>query len=343
MHQKKTIMVVDDMSQIRNILRFNLDKEGYKVILANSGKKALEYALRRNPPDLIILDIMMPKMDGYEVIRKLRESDVTKDVPVIFLSAKAQKKDVVKGLEKGADDYIVKPFKFADLHRKIEGLLGMHGEHLRAETVNQQYPKKVKPWVSGKRARLPAKHTQETISHRKRSTPDRALAAIMITDIVGFSKEMEANEEHTCSKLMTHNEIIRKNISKNKGKEIKTIGDAFLVRFKSAADAVKASMDIQKEFSEYNKDKKKVDQILVRIGIHIGDILTIDDDVFGNEVNIASRIQALADPGGVCISADVHNFVKKSIDIKVLSMGKKELKNIKISPEVLKILVESGS
>jgi len=335
-------MVVDDMSQIRNILRFNLDKEGYKVILANSGKKALEYALRRNPPDLIILDIMMPKMDGYEVIRKLRESDVTKDVPVIFLSAKAQKKDVVKGLGEGADDYIVKPFKFADLHRKIEGLLGMHSEHLRAETVNQQYPKKVKPWVSGKRARLPAEHTQETISHRKRSTPDRALAAIMMTDIVGFSKEMEANEEHTYSKLMTHNEIIRKNISKNKGKEIKTIGDAFLVRFKSAADAVKASMDIQKEFSEYNKDKKKVDQILVRIGIHIGDILTIDDDVFGNEVNIASRIQALADPGGVCISADVHNFVKKSINIKVLSMGKKELKNIKISPEVLKILVESG-
>jgi len=343
MDQKKTIMVVDDMSQIRNILRFNLKKDGYNIILANNGQEALKYASGENPPDLIILDIMMPKMDGYEVIRKLRESDVTKDVPVIFLSAKAQKKDVVKGLGEGADDYIVKPFKFADLHRKIEGLLGMRSEHLRAETVNQQYPKKVKPWVSGKRARLPAEPTQETISHRKRSTPDRALAAIMITDIVGFSKEMEANEEHTYSKLMTHNEIIRKNISKNKGKEIKTIGDAFLVRFKSAIDAVNASMDIQKEFSEYNKDKKKVDQILVRIGIHIGDILTIDDDVFGNEVNIASRIQALADPGGVCISADVHNFVKKSINIKVLSMGKKELKNIKISPEVLKILVESGS
>jgi len=98
MGEKKTILVVDDMSQIRTILRFNLEKEGYNVIDANSGERALEYAVGENIPDLIILDIMMPKMDGYEVIRKLRESDVTKHIPVIFLTAKAQKKDVLKGI-----------------------------------------------------------------------------------------------------------------------------------------------------------------------------------------------------------------------------------------------------
>ncbi len=79
---------------------------------------------------------------------------------------------------------------------------------------------------------------------------------------------------------MIHNEIIRKNIAKSKGEEIKTIGDAFLVRFKNAVGAVRAGMDIQNEFLEYNKDKKKADQILVRIGIHIGDILIRDNDVF---------------------------------------------------------------
>jgi len=343
MDKKKTILVVDDMSQIRNILRFNLTKIGYGVMLADNGKRALEYALGENPPDLIILDIMMPKMDGYEVIRRLRESEVAKHMPVIFLTAKAQKKDVLKAIEAGANDYVVKPFKFADLYRKIERLLGMHNGHLRTETTNQQYLKKVDTWVSEKPARVPAEDTQETINTPERSIPDRALAAIMITDIVDFSKEMEDNEEHTYSKLIIHNEIIRKSISKSKGEEIKTIGDGFLIRFKSAVDAVKAGMDIQKGFSEYNKGKAKIDQILVRIGIHIGDILTMDDDVFGNEVNVASRIQALAEPGGVCISVDVHNFVKKSIDIKVLSLGRKKLKNIKDSPEVFKILVESGS
>lgn len=340
MDEQKTILVVDDMSQVRNILRFNLDREGYRVLLANSGEKALEYALGQNPPDLIILDIMMPKMDGYEVIRKLRASDNARQIPVIFLSAKAQKEDVVKGLEAGANDYMVKPFKFVDLHKKIEGLLGLHSGHLRVETPDQKYLKKVEPWAFGKQAKVPYGKTQETINNRERATPDRALAAIMITDIVDFSKEMEANEEHTYSKLITHNEIIRKSISKNNGEEIKTIGDAFLVRFKSALDAVKAGINIQKEFSEYNNNKKKVDQIFVRIGIHIGDILTMDDDVFGNEVNIASRIQALAEPGDVYISADMYNFVKKSAGIKVLSVGRKELKNIKDSPEIFKVLIQ---
>ncbi len=296
MDEKKTILVVDDMSQIRTILRFNLEKDGYNVIDANNGERALEYASGENPPDLIILDIMMPKMDGYEVIRRLRESRVTKHIPVIFLTAKAQKKDVLKGIEAGANDYMLKPFKFVDLHRKIERFLGMY--------------------------------------------PDRALAAIMLTDIVGFSKEMEDNEERTYSKLLIHNEMIRKSISKNRGEEIKTIGDAFLVRFKSTVDAVKAAMNIQNQFLRYNKDKKDVDQILVRIGIHIGDLLIEDNDVFGNGINVASKIEPLAEPGGICISADAYNVVKKSIDIKVLSLGIKELKNIKDSPEIFKILID---
>jgi len=340
MGEKKTVLVVDDMSQIRTILRFNLEKEGYNVIDANSGERALEYAVGENIPDLIILDIMMPKMDGYEVIRKLRESDVTKHIPVIFLTAKAQKKDVLKGIEAGGNDYVVKPFKFADVHRKIKELTGMDNGHLRIETVKQQYPKKDNPWVSGESARAFTEDTQEAINSTDELTLDRTLAAIMITDIVGFSKQMENDEEHTYSKLLVHNKMIRKNIAKNKGEEIKTIGDAFLVRFKSTVDAVRAAVNIQKEFLRYNKDKKKVDQILLRIGIHIGDILIKDNDVFGNGVNVASRIEPLAEPGGICISADAYNVVRKSIDIKVLSLGKKELKNIEDPPEIFRILIE---
>ena len=338
MDEKKTILVVDDMSQIRNILRFNLEKQGYDVKEANNGEKALEYAFGENKPDLIILDIMMPKMDGYEVIRKLRESDGAKHIPVIFLTAKAQRKDVLKGIEAGGNDYVVKPFKFVDVHRKIEKLIGMYNGYLRIETVKQQYLKKDNPWVSGKSETVFAEDTQDAIDNIN-LIPDRALAAIMITDIVGFSKEMENNEENTYSKLLVHNEMIRKSISKNRGEEVKTIGDAFLVRFKSAVDAVKAATNIQKEFMKYNRGRKEVDQILVRIGMHIGDILIRDNDVFGNGVNIASKIESLAEPGGICISADAYNVVRKSIDINVLSLGRKALKNIKDSPEIFKILI----
>jgi CheY-like chemotaxis protein len=121
---RKKILVADDMTQIRKILRFSLREVGYNVVLAEDGEEALQRAFDElNPPDLIILDIMMPKMDGYEVIKRLRESEATMDTPVIFLTAKGQKKDVIKGIEAGANDYVVKPYKFVDLHKKIEKLL----------------------------------------------------------------------------------------------------------------------------------------------------------------------------------------------------------------------------
>jgi len=123
MSHKRTILVVDDMSQIRNILSFSLRKEGYEIKVASNGIDALKYALGDKPPDLIILDIMMPGMDGYEVIKKIRASDTTKDIPIIFLTAKAQKKDVQKGIEVGCNDYVVKPFKMDDLRQKIAALL----------------------------------------------------------------------------------------------------------------------------------------------------------------------------------------------------------------------------
>ena len=81
------------MSQIRRLLRSSLKKQGYNVILAKNGKEALKYAFDENPPDLIVLDINMPEMNGYEVIKQIRDSDNTKDIPVIFLTAKAEKKD----------------------------------------------------------------------------------------------------------------------------------------------------------------------------------------------------------------------------------------------------------
>ena len=123
MNKGKKILVVDDMTVIRNMLNLNLKKAGFKVILARNGKEALGHLSSVNKPALIILDVMMPGMNGYEVLKELKASDDTKDIPVVLLTGNDREEDVVKGIELGASDYVVKPYKPAELIGKIERLI----------------------------------------------------------------------------------------------------------------------------------------------------------------------------------------------------------------------------
>ncbi|MBU1342736.1 MAG: response regulator [Proteobacteria bacterium] len=126
MEYKKTILIIDDMKQIRDILWFSLKQEGYKPILAENGQRGLACLFdKETHVDLVILDVMMPKMDGFQVLEKIRTSNaLVSKIPVIMLTAKAQKDDVIKGLSKGASDYVLKPYKFADLLVKVQNLIG---------------------------------------------------------------------------------------------------------------------------------------------------------------------------------------------------------------------------
>ena len=121
---KKKILIADDKDAFRNILRFSLKKAGYKVTAVADGLAAFKCVQEESLPDLIVLDISMPGMDGYEVAEKLKGNEKTRHIPIIFLTARAQKTDVETGIAVGADDYIVKPYKFIDLKTKIEKLTG---------------------------------------------------------------------------------------------------------------------------------------------------------------------------------------------------------------------------
>ena len=129
----------------------------------------------------------------------------------------------------------------------------------------------------------------------------RKLAAIMFTDIVGFSRQMGADEARMLRLLDAHNRIIRPAVADHRGTVIKTIGDAFLVDFPSVVHAVQCAQAIQAQLRAYNAAKDKEEQIHVRIGIHSGDIVQRDGDVFGDGVNIASRLQQMADPDSICL------------------------------------------
>jgi DNA-binding response OmpR family regulator len=117
------VLVADDDEDIRMLVRFRLERSGYDVLPARDGLEALELAVQRQP-DLAVLDLMMPRLDGYELTRRLRELDVTRSMPIIMLTARAQETDVARGFEAGADDYIRKPFSPQELRARVQAILG---------------------------------------------------------------------------------------------------------------------------------------------------------------------------------------------------------------------------
>jgi len=122
------ILVVEDEKNILELVRFNLEREGYQVLTAQDGVKCLELA-RTQAPDLIVLDVMLPEIDGLEVCRELRHDDLTKSIPIIMLSARAEEFDRMLGLEMGADDYVTKPFSPRELSARIKARLNNEEKH----------------------------------------------------------------------------------------------------------------------------------------------------------------------------------------------------------------------
>lgn len=169
----------------------------------------------------------------------------------------------------------------------------------------------------------------------------RRLAALMFTDIVGFSRQMGSNEARTLRLLEVHNDVIRQAVTVHHGQVIKTVGDAFLVDFPSVVNAVQCAQQIQAQLRAHNAEKEPGEQIHVRIGIHSGDIVQRDGDVFGDGVNIASRLQTLAEPDTICISRVVYQEVEKKLSLgTVVSLGQPKLKNIAQRFQVYVLLPE---
>src|SRR6201997_1185377 len=158
----------------------------------------------------------------------------------------------------------------------------------------------------------------------------RKLAAIMFTDMVGYSALSQRDDKLALELLEEHRELLREIFPRLHGVEIKTIGDAFLVEFQSALEAAQCAIAIQRALTKRNADAPAERQIQVRIGIHIGDVVHRAGDVYGDGVNIASRIQALAGAGGVCVSMDVERQIRNAVETRFEKLGSTELKNISV-------------
>jgi class 3 adenylate cyclase len=157
---------------------------------------------------------------------------------------------------------------------------------------------------------------------------DYRLAAIMYTDIAGFSRMMESDEAGTLELLRYHNELIGGIVTAHHGTVIKTIGDALLVDFKNTVEAMQSALEIQDRLYAHNKEISPGQPLLIRIGVHLGDIYFFENDALGEGINIAARLQSLARPGCICFSQDVYNLVLNKIEFQAQKLGKVSLKNI---------------
>jgi TolB-like protein/class 3 adenylate cyclase len=171
------------------------------------------------------------------------------------------------------------------------------------------------------------------------STEQRKLAAIMFTDMVGYSALSQRDDKLALELLEEHREILRKIFPEFNGTEIKTIGDAFLVEFQSALEAAQCAIAIQRALAKRNADAPAERQIQVRIGVHIGDVVHRAGDVYGDGVNIASRIEPLADAGGICISMDVERQIRNAVETRFEKLAPTDLKNISVPMELFRIVL----
>jgi adenylate cyclase len=167
---------------------------------------------------------------------------------------------------------------------------------------------------------------------------DRRLAAILAADVAGYSRLMSVDEEGTLAALKAcRRELLDPKIAEHRGRIVKTTGDGALVEFASAVDAVRCAMDIQRAMTDRNVDIPEHRQIAFRIGINVGDIITDEGDIYGDGVNIAARIESLAESGTVCISDNAYQQIKGKLSLDLTDMGEQQLKNIERPVRVYRV------
>jgi adenylate cyclase len=160
-------------------------------------------------------------------------------------------------------------------------------------------------------------------------TVTRRLAAILAADVAGYSRLIGVDEEGTLARLKTHRrELIDPKIAEHRGRIVKTTGDGLLVEFASVVDALRCASEVQTAMATRNAAAPADSRIEFRVGIHMGDIVVEDGDIFGDGVNIAARLEGLADPGGICVSARVQEDAASMLDLAFEDIGEPELKNI---------------
>src|SRR5712671_18662 len=157
----------------------------------------------------------------------------------------------------------------------------------------------------------------------------RRLTAILAADVAGYSRLMGTDEEGTHERLKAHlGQLVEPKIKEHRGHTVKNTGDGLLAEFSSVVDAVRCAVEVQRGMADRNAETPEDKRITFRIGVNLGDVIADDDDIYGDGVNIAARLEALAEPGGICISQVVHDQIRDKLPYPFDDMGEQSVKNI---------------
>ena len=326
----QTILIVEDSVVNQKLLTKILIQQNYKVLVAGSGEDALEL-VKETVPDLFMLDIVLPGIDGYAICKYLKQDDRTSDIPVIFISALDSSKDKIEGFEVGGVDYITKPFEPAEVLARISTHMRLHHLQHILEEKNQQLA------VEKQRSEdllcnvLPKSVGLELLETGECSPQLFKEATVCFTDIVGFtyasSKMAPEVIIHELNEIFTAFDKIS---LKNSCERMKTIGDAYLFvcgvpesNPDHAENVAQAALEMIDYLKVRNLDATHSWQL--RVGIHsgplVGGVVGTEKylyDIFGDTVNIAARMEEMAQPMQVNVSSASYELLK---DKFVLSNG----------------------
>ncbi|MCU0542359.1 MAG: response regulator [Oscillatoriaceae cyanobacterium Prado104] len=338
-----SILIVDDSLNNLSLLDRILSRKGYKVRLAASGKLALE-AIALTQPDLILLDIMMPDMDGYEVCQHLKASESTRGIPIIFLSALVEVADKVRGFSLGGVDYITKPFEPTEVVARVENQLRMRELELQLREKNLMLRREI---AYREQAEVETRLLLETTKFQKEQIEELLLnilpkpiadrlqdrqniiadsftdVSVLFADLVGFTSF--ASEQTASETVKILNQIFSQfdQLSIQHGLEkIKTIGDAYMVvgglpepSANHAEDIALMALDMQASVARFNVKNDR--DFKLRIGINIGSVVAgvigltkFSYDLWGDTVNVAHRMESNGIPGEIQVTEAVYERLK---------------------------------
>lgn len=323
--KEATILVVDDISDNLDLL-VEILKPHYKVKAANNGQRALHIANSDKPPDLILLDVMMPVMNGLEVCEKLKTNEATRDIPVIFVTAMGESSDEEKGLALGAVDYITKPISAPIVLARVKN-------HLALRETRQQ----LSQFLDKLACYIPPQVYQAIMqgSLDARLGTRREKLTIFFSDIVEFTALSENLDPEDLSFLLnTYLTEMAKIVLKYGGTLDKFIGDAVLVFFgapeskgleSDALGCIEMAQEMQQTVSRLAEDaiKRGIGRPLtVRMGIstgycsvgNFGSRERMDYTVIGRHVNLAARLEEAAEPGHILISKETWSLVNSLVN-----------------------------
>jgi class 3 adenylate cyclase len=296
----RSVLIVDD--DPANLTRMEQSLAPLKLtpLTAANGQEGLRVLRQNLGPQgfagIVISDLKMPIMNGLEFLDRARKEDG--ELPIILISAYGEISSAVEAMKIGAFDFLERPIDLKHLRSQVSRAIAtrelvLENRFLRAELTK------------------------------------RRLAAIMVADVVGYARLMETDEAGTVEALRLRREAaIAPILESHGGRIFKLMGDSLLVEFSSAVNAVHAAIEIQKQMALANMALPEARRVVLRVGINLGDVIGEGSDIYGEGVNIAARLEPLAEPGGIVISDKVEAEVRGRLGVPLADIGEQQLKNI---------------